>query len=143
MTLFSAFEKQLGLKLALTRVSTPVLVVEKATPPRVSEAPKPHMEFEVAEIRPEDPKGPATPCGTVSIQPGGRVRINMNLRNLIWETWGAPFDFSRFIGGPQGMDSPCWQILAKIPWSKMFWARRIRAAGTGLSGTAWISTRCG
>jgi uncharacterized protein (TIGR03435 family) len=39
----------------------------------------------------------------------------MTLRNLIWEAWGAPFDFSRFIGGPQGMDMPCWQILAKVP----------------------------
>jgi uncharacterized protein (TIGR03435 family) len=115
VTLFDAFEKQLGLKLALTKVSTPVLVVEKATPPRVTDAPKPDMEFEVAEIRPEDPNGPATPCGVISIQPGGRVRINMTLRNLIWEAWGAPFDFSRFIGGPKGMDSPCWQILAKIP----------------------------
>ena len=113
VTLFDAFEK-LGLKLALTKVATPVLVVEKATPPRVSDAPKPHMEFEVAVIRPEDPNGPATPCGGINIQPGGRVRINMTLRNLIWEAWGAPFDFSRFIGGPKGMDSPCWQILAKV-----------------------------
>jgi uncharacterized protein (TIGR03435 family) len=39
----------------------------------------------------------------------------MTLRNLIWEAWGAPFDFSRFIGGPKGMDAPCWQILAKVP----------------------------
>ena len=115
VTLFDAFEKQLGLKLALTKVATPVLVVEKATPPRVTDAPKPHMEFEVAEIRPEDPNGPAIPCGHINIQPGGRVRINMTLRNLIWEAWGAPFDFSRFIGGPKGMDSPCWQILAKVP----------------------------
>jgi uncharacterized protein (TIGR03435 family) len=115
VTLFDAFEKQLGLKLALTRVATPVLVVEKASPPRVTDAPKPPVEFEVAEIRPEDPKGPAIPCGNVNIQPGGRVRIDMTLRNLIWEAWGAPFDFSRFIGGPKGMDSPCWQILAKAP----------------------------
>jgi uncharacterized protein (TIGR03435 family) len=115
VTLFDALEKQLGLKLALTRVATPVLVVEKASPPRVTDAPKPHMEFEVAEIRPEDPNGPAISCGNVNIQPGGRVRIDMTLRNLIWEAWGAPFDFSRFIGGPKGMDSPCWQILAKAP----------------------------
>ena len=55
------------------------------------------------------------PAASINIQPGGRVRINMTLRNLIWEAWGAPFDFSRFIGGPKGMDSPCWQILAKVP----------------------------
>jgi uncharacterized protein (TIGR03435 family) len=134
VTLFDAFEKQLGLKLALTKVATPVLVVEKATPPGVTDAPKPHMEFEVAEIRPEDPNGPPIPCNVVNIQPGGRVRINMTLRDLIWEAWGAPFDFSRFIGGPKGMDAPCWQILAKAPveqnvlgtanpagWNGAFW----------------------
>ena len=115
VTLFDAFRKQLGLKLALTKVSTPVLVVEKATPPRVTDAPRPHREFEVAAIRPEDPHLPATSCGNINIQPGGRVRIDMTLRSLIWEAWGAPFDFGRFIGGPKGMDSPCWQILAKIP----------------------------
>src|SRR5207253_588739 len=114
VTLFDAFEKQLGLKLTFTRVAAPVLVVEKANPPRVTDAPRPRMEFEVAEIRPEDPNGPAIPCGVVNIQPGGRVRINMTLRSLIWEAWGAPFDFSRFIGGSKGMDSPCWQILAKM-----------------------------
>lgn len=43
------------------------------------------------------------------------MRINMTLRDLIWEAWGAPFDFSRFIGGPKDMDSPCWQVLAKAP----------------------------
>jgi uncharacterized protein (TIGR03435 family) len=115
VTLFDAFEKQLGLKLQLIKVATAVLVVEKATPPRVTDSPKPRMEFEVAEIRPEDPNGPPIPCGVINIQPGGRVRINMTLRNLIWEAWGAPFDFSRFIGGPKGMDAPCWQIVAKVP----------------------------
>ena len=115
VTLFDAFDKQLGLKLALAKIPTPVLVVEKAVPPRVTEAPKPHLEFEVAETRSEDPNGPRIPCGVINIQPGGRVRINMTLRNLIWEAWGAPFDFSRFVGGPKGMDSPCWQIVAKVP----------------------------
>lgn len=113
VTLFDAFEKQLGLKLALTKVATPVLLVEKATPPRVTEAPKPPREFEVAEIR-EDPGVSLDVCNNVGIQPGGRVRIEMTLRDLIWESWGAPFDFSRFLGGPKGMDSPCWQILAKV-----------------------------
>lgn len=114
VTLSDAFDKQLGLKLALTKVATPVLVVEHANPPSVSDAPKPRMEFEVAEIRP-DPDAPTDACSNVGIQPGGRVRILMTLRGLIWESFGAPFDFSRFIGGPKGMDSPCWQILAKAP----------------------------
>jgi uncharacterized protein (TIGR03435 family) len=115
VTLFDAFEKQLGLKLSLTKVATSVLVVEKAIPPSAIDAPNAHTEFEVAEIRAEDPNGPAIPCHGVNIQPGGRVRINMTLRDMIWEAWGAPFDFSRVLGGPKGMDSPCWQVLAKAP----------------------------
>jgi uncharacterized protein (TIGR03435 family) len=114
ITLFGAFEKQLGLKVSLTKVAIPVLVVEKAKPPAVSDAPKPRMEFEVGEIRP-DPDAPTDACSNVGIQPGGRVRILMTLRGLIWESFGAPFDFSRFIGGEKGLDSPCWQILAKAP----------------------------
>ena len=43
------------------------------------------------------------------------MRISMTLRGLIWESFGAPFDFSRFIGAQKGLDSPCWQILAKVP----------------------------
>lgn len=115
ITLFDAFEKQLGLKLTLTKVATPVLVVEKASPPRVTDSPKPRVEFEVAEIKPQDPNGPPMVCNSINIQPGGRVRINMTLRQLIWESWGAPFDFSRFIIRANGMDSPCWQVLAKAP----------------------------
>ena len=134
ITLFDAFEKQLGLKLTLTKVTTPVLVVEKASQPRVTDSPKPRVEFEVAEIKPQDPNGPPTACDSVNIQPGGRVRINMTLRQLIWESWGAPFDFSRFIGGPKGMDSPCWQVLAKAPVEE-------NALGTpnpgGWNGAVW------
>jgi uncharacterized protein (TIGR03435 family) len=134
VTLFDAFEKQLGLKLEPTKVATPVLVVEKAFPPSVTEAPKPHMEFEVAEIRPEDPNAPPIPCGQITIQPGGRGRINMTLRDMIWEAWGAPFDFSRFIGGPKGMDSPCWQILAKLPVEQNVLGT---ANPTGFNGAFW------
>ncbi len=115
ISLFDAFEKQLGLKLTLTKVTTPVLIIEKASPPRVLDSPKPRVEFEVAEIKPQDPDGPLIPCNSINVQPGGRVRINMTLREMIWESWGAPFDFSRFIGGPKGMDSPCYQVLAKAP----------------------------
>jgi uncharacterized protein (TIGR03435 family) len=56
ITLFDAFEKQLGLKLVLTNVAAPVLVVEKANSPRVTDSPRPRIEFEVAEIRPQDPQ---------------------------------------------------------------------------------------
>ena len=69
ITISDAFEKQLGLKLALTKVATPVLVIEKANVPRVTDSPKPRMEFEVAEIRAEDPNGPPIPCGSVGMDP--------------------------------------------------------------------------
>lgn len=115
VTIFDAMERQLGLKLTRTNVPTQVLVVEKAVPPRVTDVPRSRVEFEVADIMPQDPNAPVLPCGTINIQPGGRVRISMTLRNLIWEAWGAPFDFNRFIGGPKGMDTTCWLILAKAP----------------------------
>ena len=113
-TLAEAFQRQLGLKLELTKVATPVVVIERVSKPQVTDAPIKQLEFEVTDIRAQDPNTPA-PCGVINIQPSGRVQINMTLRNLIWEAWGAPFDFSRILGGSQGMDTPCWTVLAKAP----------------------------
>jgi len=116
ITLSDAFEKQLGLKLERVKVPAPVLVIDRANRPAVGGAPGALPRFEVADIRPTDPDDPAGPfCNNVRIDPGGRVRIYDTLRGLIWEAWGAPFDFGRFIGGSKGMDSPCWLVLAKAP----------------------------
>lgn len=116
ITLFQAFD-HLGLKLERVKQPTPVLAIDRASRPRTADAPQVLPQFEVADIRPVGPDDPAGPyCNNVRIDPGGRVRVYDTLRSLIWEAWGAPFNFDRFVGGPaKGMDSPCWMVLAKAP----------------------------
>lgn len=129
ISLFDAFEKQLGLKLSLINVSTPVIVVDKVNQSRIPESPHPRLEFEVADIRADDPNHPnGLQCGYINIQPGGRVRINMTLRGLILETQGD-FNTHRIAGGPASMDSTCWQIVAKAPTQAN--------APLGWSGPVW------
>ena len=112
ITLFDAFENQLGLKLQLTKIPTPVVVVDHIAKPWVSEtlAARP-MEFEVASIK---PGGPDTRGGNVAIERGGVVRITMTLKDLIWEAWGN-LNTARIVGGPGFMDTITWVIAAKAP----------------------------
>jgi uncharacterized protein (TIGR03435 family) len=112
ITLFDAFENQLGLKLKLTKIPTPVVVVDHIEKPGATEtlAPRP-MEFEVASIK---PGGPDTRGGNVAIDRGGLVRITMTLKDLIWEAWGN-LNIDRIVGGPSFMDTITWVIAAKAP----------------------------
>jgi uncharacterized protein (TIGR03435 family) len=129
ITLFDAFEKQLGLKLTQVKIPQAVLVIDKVNQPSVSASPHPRREFEVADIRPDNPNDPTgLACGHIDIQPGGRVRINMNLRGLILETQGD-FNTHRISGGPKSMDAGCWLILAKAPAQEN--------APAGWSGPLW------
>ncbi len=117
ITIFDAFEKQLGLKLTLTKVPDPVVVIDNVKEPQVAESPRGRMEFEVAEIKPDDRSNADLQCGYVSIQRGGQVRINMTLRGLILETQGELnshiIDGSK--GGTKFLDATCWLVLAKAP----------------------------
>lgn len=116
VTIFDAFEQQLGLKLALGKVSNSVIVVdrvsEKPTPNalNIAQIPSLRPEFEVADIKPAEPN---TPCGGIAVQPGGRVGINMTLRQLILETQGD-FGSHRFEGATKGIDGPCFNVVAKV-----------------------------
>jgi uncharacterized protein (TIGR03435 family) len=112
-TIFDAFEKQLGLKLEFTKIPTPVVVVESAKPPQVTESPAGSPEFEVAEIKPDAP-GAQCPS-SVTIQPGGRVYVNMTLKWLIVEAWGAIIPPNRIVGGPKSIDDTCFTVVAKAP----------------------------
>lgn len=129
ISMFDAFDKQLGLKLSLVSVPTPVVVVDKVKEPQVTGPPPARLEFEVADIRRNDPNAPpAVPCGHIDIERGGRVRINMTLRGLILETQGD-YNTHRIIGGPKSMDVGCWQVLAKAPAQE--------DAPLGWSGPVW------
>ena len=128
VTIFDAFEKQLGLKLTLTRIPTPVVVVESAVEIKTAPADKPMpLEFEVAEIKPEATGTPGQ-CGNIAIQPGGRVRIDMTLKGLISEAWGA-MDPAKIIRAPKSIDDTCFAIQAKAPAEE--------SAVTGWNGPVW------
>ena len=129
ITLFDAFENQLGLKLKLTKVPTPVIVVDLVEKPGAREqlAAFP-MEFEVAEIKPAAPGARASNVGT---QPSGQVRVDMTLKGLIQEAWGD-LNPSRIIGGPKSMDETQWVVVAKAP--------RTELAGGGIMNGVDINT---
>ncbi len=121
VTLFDAVEKQLGLKLELTRVPMPVLTVdsvdEKPTEnlPGVGEKlPVAPTEFEVADIKPSDPGAPGFQKGN-AFQPGGRVDLqNYTLRSLIGLAWNIPRNLDTMIaGGPKFLDTDHFDIVAK------------------------------
>ena len=120
VTVFEALDKQLGLKLELTTIPEPVVVVDNAnqapTPnlPEVSaKFPAPPLQFEVADIRPVDPDEP-TRGASVNIQTGGRVRIVMTLRELIAEAWGD-FNSALIFGAPKSSEDARFVVTAKAP----------------------------
>ena len=124
VTIFTAFEKQLGLKLELAKVPMPVIAVdsvnEKPTDnlPGVSaKMPAPPTEFEVADIKPSDPNPPQGPFGGgCFFCPGGRVNLARNtigdLISLAWNLNG-PTSNGRITGIPKSMENVSWDIIAK------------------------------
>ena len=116
ITIFEAVEKQLGLKLELQRLPTPVLVVDNvnrkpsANPPGVTETlpPPPPAEFEVAEIKPSMP-------GAIRMarMQNGRLDIHaFSLNGLITYAWGINGD-ELLAGAPKWLDSGRFDVVAK------------------------------
>jgi uncharacterized protein (TIGR03435 family) len=124
ITLFAAVEKQLGLKLELSRIPTPVVVVDSVNrkpsdnPPGVAAAlPPPPTKFEVAEIKLADPED--RELGShVGIQRGGQTLIKMTLKGLIQEAW-SDMDPDRIVGGPKSIDSTRFVVVAKAPAAEL------------------------
>jgi len=114
VTIFDAFEKQLGLKLELIQLPTQVVGVESVKKPTLNpaEAAGTPLQFEVADIKPGDG---SLRCGYIDIQRGGRVRIDMTLRGLVLEAWGAQIPPDRILGDARALDGPCFEIVAKAP----------------------------
>jgi uncharacterized protein (TIGR03435 family) len=129
-TIFEALEKQLGLKLDLTKVPTPVLVIDGVGPSPLTNQPRtavrpPAPAFEVASIKPAAPGD--TTCGNINIQPGGSIHINMTLEYLIVEAWGFLIPPERIIGGPK--DKNCFVVDAR--------SRAQEDAVPGWNGAVW------
>jgi uncharacterized protein (TIGR03435 family) len=104
------------------------VVVEHAEEPKVKESPPAAPQFEVANIKPNDPKDSPQGCSSVRVQPGGRVRIDMTLKGLIVESLGD-INPDRVAGGQKLTNPTCWQVVAKAPVEE--------GAAAGWKGAVW------
>lgn len=121
ISLFTAVEKQLGLKLEVRNVSVPSLGIEK-----VNRRPGPNpagietslataaARFEAASIKLADPAKPFT---GVSYGGGTEVHAGGTLRQLIATALLIPPDVAAdtVIGLPKAADDVRWDIVAKMP----------------------------
>jgi len=121
ISIFDAVDRQLGLKLELQKVPTPVIVVESANqkptanPPGVTSAlpPAAPAEFEVADVKPSAPG--ANPGGG-GFMPGGRIDLRgIPLQAIISIAWNIP-PGEDLVGAPKWLqgDSPRFDIVAKV-----------------------------
>jgi len=126
ISIFTAVEKQLGLKLEERQVPTPVITVDSVNrlpspnPPGTEKLlptiPVP-TEFEVASVKPSDPGGRG---GRFQTQPGGRLTAQgMNLRFLVARAFNTPnfnmFNSDAIVGLPGFADTERYDVIAKAP----------------------------
>ena len=117
VTVFSAIERQLGLKLAPQSVPAPVLVVDSvneqpaATTAALKKNPLPTIpaQFEVASIKVSPPDATQS---SYRVLPGGRFTMdNVTLQQLIMFAWDLDDD-SLIAGGPKWLDSTRYTLNA-------------------------------
>jgi len=116
-----AIEKQLGLKLELRPVSTPVLIVESVNRKPTENVPNiAHLlpplttpvEFEVADVKPAAPGGRG---GGLRNQPGGRLTgTNVAMRLLLIRAFNT-FNEEALVGIPDWVNDARFDIVAKAP----------------------------
>lgn len=121
VTIFSAVEKQLGLKLEEKPIPTPVLVVDSverqpsANPPGTAAVlpPAPAVtEFEVGAIKPTDAN---TRMFRFTIQPGGRVMFEgVPLQFIINRAFNTNNN-QAVVGLPSSMAMNRYDVVAKLP----------------------------
>ena len=117
-----AIDKQLGLRLKLETIPTPVVVVDSIdekpgpNPPlatkTLQQLPRP-AQFEVASIRPSLPgERPG-----IEVQPGGRVSFRAwQLNLLVWMAWDISDPDEALVGAPKWL-SPRSTPLFDIAWA--------------------------
>jgi uncharacterized protein (TIGR03435 family) len=121
ISLFTAVEKQLGLKLEIQNVSVPSFAIEKVNR-RLNPNPTgietslatAAAQFEAASIKLSDPAKPFT---GVSYTGGTEVHAGGTLRQLIATALQIPPDVAAdtVIGLPKSADDVRWDIVAKMP----------------------------
>ena len=117
ITIFDAVDDQLGLKLEPKQIPTPVIVVDRVNqkptdnPPGVTTSlpPAPPPSFEVATIKPTDPKFQGV---RIQTPPGGLNIQGLTLSYLIQTIWFITPDM--IVGAPKWLDTDRWDITAKV-----------------------------
>jgi uncharacterized protein (TIGR03435 family) len=117
VTLFDAIDKQLGLKLELTKLPIPVIVVDSVdrkpspnAPGLEKSLPPVPTEFEVATLKPTDPDFKNM---MLQVQPGGRVNIaGLPVKQLIEQAWGIRDEL--LVGAQKWMESDRYDIVGKV-----------------------------
>jgi uncharacterized protein (TIGR03435 family) len=115
-----AIDKQLGLKLEARKLPLPVIVVDGANEKPTDniagiaeKLPVAPSEFEVADVKPSDPKA-AGPGRGGGFLPGGRLDLKgMTLKDLI--TIGFDTLPNLVVGGPKFVETDRFDIVAKAP----------------------------
>jgi uncharacterized protein (TIGR03435 family) len=123
ISVFDAVERQLGLKLELTTVPMPVIVVDRVSqkptensPEAMKTFPPLPTEFEVASLKPTAPEAlSGTGPGPRAEIKNGRLYLpRISLKNLITIAWEINGD-DMLAGAPGWLDDDRYDILAKAP----------------------------
>jgi uncharacterized protein (TIGR03435 family) len=120
VTVFDALDKQLGLKLEMTKAPLAVVVVDSVNAKPTGNAPDiakilpgsaVPTEFEVADIKPT----PSDFMGMrFQIQTGGRVNLQgVTLQVVVGQAWDMSDDM--IVGAPKWFDQDRFDIVAKAP----------------------------
>jgi uncharacterized protein (TIGR03435 family) len=120
MPVFDGVDKQLGLKLELTTIPMPVIMVDSANerptdnPPDAAKSfPPVPTEFDAAEIKPSAPAPPGRGGGAAEIKNGRVILPGITLQNLIAVAWDI--NPSELIGSPKWLNSDRFDVIAKAP----------------------------
>ena len=108
----------MGLKLEPRNVSLPVVVVDSANekptpnpPDLAAKLPPLPTEFDVADIKPTDPKNPQRPAG--GFQTGRFDARGWTLKQLIVTAWDTTPGM--IVGAPKFIDNDRYDVVAKAP----------------------------
>lgn len=118
LDIFGAVADQLGLKLELQTVKTPVLVVDSVSPDPSPNPPgiaadlpsPPQPSFEVATVKPSAPQSQGMRIQTLS---SGQINLQgLTLSYLIQTIWFVTPEM--VVGAPKWFDTDRWDITAKV-----------------------------